>query len=170
MVSTILPEPMPEPKVVFEDDALQISIWSRVFINRWSTVATKQRLVVLRGHQMELIESVGDRRIAVVTILEDKTGLMPSSDARKEAESIARITRDALMLQAQVVEGDGFVAAAFRALLAGVALAIRAPYPIKVFRSLEDGLPWIEQQLLENGYRDDAQGVAGVLSGLGRAG
>ncbi|MCX4242588.1 hypothetical protein [Paraliomyxa miuraensis] len=155
-------------KVVFEDDALQLATWSRVFINRWRTAATKRRLTILRRHQLELIDSVDDRRIAVITILEDETGLLPPADARKEAEEIARITRDAVMLQAQIVEGRGFVAAALRAVLAGVALAARAPHPIKVFGTLEDGLPWIQQQLRRGGYHDDARGVSEVLIGLRR--
>lgn len=162
---------MPTATVVYEDADLQIATWSRVFVNRWRTAASKERLSILGEHQMALIDAVGDRRIAVVTVLEDKTGLMPNGEARKEAERIATVTRDALVLQAQVVEGDGFVAAAFRALLAGVALAIRPPYPIKVFRTAHDAMPWIEEHLRKGGYPDEATHVSAVvLELLGRSG
>jgi hypothetical protein len=157
---------MPAAKVLYEDDHLQIATWSRVFISRWRAAATKEQLVILCEHQLALIEAVGDRRIAVITVLEDKTGLMPSSDARKEAEAVAKATRDAVMLQAQIVEGEGFVAATFRALLTGVMLAIRAPYPNKVFRTVDDAMPWIEEHLHVAGYQDDAAGVSAAVSGL----
>lgn len=160
---------MPAAKVIYEDDDLQIATWSRVFINRWRAAATKERLITLCEHQLAHIESVGDRRIAVITVLEDKTGLMPSSDARKEAEVTAKATRDAVMLQAQIVEGDGFVAATFRALLTGVMLAIRAPYPNKVFKTVEDAMPWFEDHLHRAGYQDDAAGVLAAVTGLRNA-
>ena len=62
-----------------------------------------------------------------------------------------------------MVEGDGFVAASIRALLTGVALAIRAPYPNKVFRTVDEALPWVEEQLRKAGYADDAAGVAAAV-------
>lgn len=159
---------MPTATVVYEDDGLQIVTWSRVLVNRWKTAATKERLVVLREHQLALIDEIGDRRIAVITALEDRTGLMPSAEARKEAEAIAEATRDALILMAQVVEGDGFVAATFRALLAGIMLAIRAPYPNKVFKSVSDALPWVEEHLRRGGYEHDAAGLSTAVRGLPR--
>jgi hypothetical protein len=164
----ILAVPMAAPKVIFEDDGLQIAVWSRVFINRWRTAATQERLVILGRHQRALVEAIADRRIAVITTLEDKTGLMPNAAARKEAEVVAKAVRDAVLVQAQVVEGDGFVAASLRALLAGVMLAIRAPYPNKVFKTIEDALPWVEGQLHKAGYVEDAAGVVAAVTGLGR--
>lgn len=153
-------------RVVFEDEGLQIATWSRVFINRWRTVATLERLLILGEHQHALIKATGDHRIAVLTALEDKSGLMPNGPARKEAEAIARSTRDAVLLQAQVIEGDGFVAASIRALLTGVMLAIRAPFPNKVFKTVEEALPWVEEHLRKGGYPGDAEGVAAAVRGI----
>ncbi len=160
---------MDSPRVVYEDDGLQIATWSRVFINRWRTVATVERLTILGKHQHALIDAMGDRRIAVLTTLEDKSGLMPNAPARKEAEALARSTREAVILQAQVLEGDGFVAASIRALLTGVMLAIRAPFPNKVFKTVDEALPWVEEQLRKAKYADEAAGVvAAVRSVSGR--
>jgi hypothetical protein len=155
------------PRVVYDDEGLQIATWSRVFVNRWRTVATLERLVVLGKHQRALVQAMDDRRIAVVTVLEDKSGAMPSSPARKEAEAVAKSVREAVIVQAQVVEGDGFVAASIRALLTGISLAIRAPYPNKVFRTVDEALPWVEEQLRKAGYEQDAAGVAAAVRAVG---
>lgn len=160
--------PASAPEVVYEDQDLQLAIWSRVFINRWRTAATAPQLVRLHRHQRALIDAVGDRRIAVLTVLEDRSGLMPSSEAREQARRIAQDTRDAIFVQAQVVEGDGFVSATFRALLAGVMLAVRAPYPFRVFRSVTEALPWLEEHLERAGYQADARGVAEAIPELYR--
>lgn len=157
---------MPAPQVIYEDDGLQIATWSRVFINRWRTVASQERLAILGQHQRALVDATDDRRIAVIVTLEDKTGLMPNAAARKEAELVAKSVRDAVIVQAQIVEGEGFVAASMRALLTGVMLAIRAPYPNKVFKTVEDALPWVEGQLRRAGYEQDAAGVTAAVLGL----
>jgi hypothetical protein len=130
-------------------------------------VATLERLVVLGEHQRALVKATADQRIAVLTVLEDESGAMPSGPARKEAEAVAKSVRDAVAVQAQVVEGDGFVAASIRALLTGITLAIRAPYPNKVFKTLDEALPWFEAQLRRAGYEQDAAGVAAAVRSLG---
>jgi hypothetical protein len=159
---------VPTPRVVYDDEGLQIAIWSRVFINRWRTAATLERLLVLGKHQRGLVGATDDKRIAVVTVLEDKSGSMPSGPARKEAEAVAKSVREAVIVQAQVVEGEGFVAASIRALLTGITLAIRAPYPNKVFKTVDEALPWVEQQLVKAGYPQDAAGVAAAVRAVGR--
>lgn len=158
---------MSAPIVVHEDERLQIATWSRVFINRWKTAATVEHLDVLFEHERALIDSVGDGRIVVLTTLQDRTGMMPDGRARKRAERIALATRSAQILQAQVVEGDGFVSATARALLTGVTLASRVPYPIKVFRSESAALPWIGEGLARAGYGRDAAGLAAALGQRG---
>jgi len=161
---------VPVPRVVYDDEGLQIAVWSRVFINRWRTVATQERLVVLGEQQRALVQATDDKRIAVVTVLADKSGSMPSGPARKEAEVVAKSVRDAVIVQAQVVEGDGFVAASIRALITGISLAIRAPYPNKVFKTVEEALPWVEQQLTKAGYPEDAAGVGAAVRAVDRGG
>ena len=155
------------PRVVYDDEGLQIAIWSRVFVNRWRTVATLERLQVIGEHQRGLVRAVPDGRIAVLTVLEDRSGAMPSGPARKEAEAVAKSVREAVILQAQVVEGDGFVAASIRALLSGISLAIRAPYPNNVFRTVDEALPWAEGQLRRAGYDADADGIETAVRSLG---
>lgn len=161
---------VPVPRVLYDDEGLQIAIWSRVFINRWRAVATLERLLVLGEQQRALVKATGDQRIAVLTVLEDESGSMPSAPARKEAEAVAKSVRDAVIVQAQVVEGEGFVAASIRALLTGIALAIRAPYPNKVFKTVDEALPWVEEQLRKAGYADDAAGVAAAVRSVESAG
>lgn len=157
---------MTTPTVVHKSDDLLLATWSRVFINRWRTAATSELLSVVMREQLAFIDSFDDRKIAVLTTLEDSSGVMPNSASRKKAEEVAKATRESLILQAQVVQGDGFVAAAFRALLSGITLAIRAPYPTKVFKTEEEAMPWVAEQLKRAGHGDDAAGVAAAVESL----
>ena len=63
--------------------------------------------------------------------------------------------------------GRAAQAASIRALLSGVSLAIRAPYPNKVFKTVGEALPWVEEQLRKAGYEDDATGVAAAVRAVG---
>jgi hypothetical protein len=47
-------------------------------------------------------------------------------------------------------------------------LAIRAPYPNKVFKTVDESLPWVEDQLRKAGYPQDAAGVATAVRTIGR--
>ena len=157
---------MPSPTVVHQSDVLQLATWSRLFINRWRTAAAPKLLDTVLREQLAFIDSFEDRRIAVLTTLEDTSGLMPTGEARKKAEQIAKTTRDFQILQAQVVLGDGFVAATFRALLTGITLAIRAPYPTKVFKSEAAALPWIAEQMRKAGFDTDTGELIEAVDGL----
>ena len=66
---------------------------------------------------------------------------------------MARAGRECLLGSAQVVEGVGFVAAAARAVMSGIQLAVRAGYPQKVFGKVDDAMPWVGELLRKGGGR-----------------
>lgn len=159
---------MREAKAIHLEDELQLWTWGRVFVNRWVSPAQVVLLQRLAMAQAELIESVPDRRIAVFTVLAQNSTRLPSSDARKEAERIAKTYGPSIGTQAQVIEGNGFIAATARALLTGVNVAARVPYPVKVFAGAENSVPWFTDQLRTLGFESDGFGdVVRELSSSG---
>lgn len=158
------------PKVVHADDDIMLATWSRVFINRWVSPARKDLLVRLSDAQGEHIASIRDGRTAVFTILAQNSSRMPDADARKEAEVVAKRHSHAIAVSAHIVEGDGFLAAITRAMLSGINLAVRTPYPVKVFSSVDDSMPWFREQLKTLGWVEDAEGLPEALQSLAAQG
>ncbi len=150
-------------EVVHDDEELRIVTWSGVLANRWRATPTKAKLEVLGRHQRLLAGSTVGGRIVLVTVLSPNAGLLLSSDARKEAETLAKAGRDCLYGLAQVVEGEGFLAAATRAVMSGIQLAVRAGHPVKIFGKLDEALPWVAELLRTNGHERDADDVAEAL-------
>jgi hypothetical protein len=149
--------------VVHDDQELRIVTWASVLAVRWRATPTKDKLELLGRHQRLLADATVDRRIVLITVLSPKAGLLLSSDARKEAETFARAGREVLLGLAQVVEGEGFVAATARAVMSGIQLAVRAGHPVKVFGTLDEALPWVSELLRGGGHQRDAAEVAAAL-------
>lgn len=160
---------MPEaPTVVHDDDILQIVIWDRVVTSRWRSAPTKQGLKLLGQQQRALTKTFDDRRIFALTIVGPRANMLLSGEARKEAEVLAKIGRETLISLALVVEGEGFIAATARAVISGVQLAVRNPYPTKVFSDVGDARPWMEERLRAAGHSGVAEGLqAAIDDGLG---
>jgi hypothetical protein len=149
--------------VVHDDEELRIATWAGVLAVRWRTTPTKEKLQLLGRHQRLLADAIVDHRIVMVTVLSPDAGLILTSDARKEAENVARAGRECLLGSAQVVEGVGFVAAAARAVMSGIQLAVRAGYPVKIFGKLDEAMPWVSELLRAAGHERDAADVANAL-------
>jgi hypothetical protein len=149
--------------VVHDDEEVRIATWAGVVTTRWRRTPTREKLELLGQHQQRLADATMNHQIVAVTVLSPKAGLMLTGEARKEAENLARAGREYLLGQAQVVEGEGFMAAAARAVMSGIQLAVRAGYPVKIFGKLDDALPWIAELLREAGHERDADDVASAL-------
>lgn len=157
--------------VVHDDDELRIVTWSSVLAARWRATPTKTKLALLGRHQRMLADSTFDRRIVALTVLSPAASLALAGDARSEAEAMLKRGSGFTLGLAQVVEGEGFAAAAARAVLSGIQLAVHAGYPIRVFGTLDDALPWVSQLLRKAGHARDADDVEAALPrALGVAG
>lgn len=156
------------PNVVHDDENLQIVVWERVITSRWRSAPTKDGLVLLGRQQRALSDAFDDRRIFALTVVGPRAAMLISGEARREAEKLALAGRETLIGLAQVVEGEGFIAATARAVISGVQLAVRSPYPTKVFGSVEEARPWMEERLRAAGQAVVADGLqAAILAGLG---
>jgi hypothetical protein len=154
--------------VLHDDQEIRIVSWSCVLAVRWRATPTKAKLEMVGRHQRLLAGSTVDGRIVAITVVSPGASLILSGEARKESEVVAKAGRDYLLGLAQVVEGEGFAAAAARAVLTGIQLAVRAGYPQKVFGKVDDAMPWVGELLRKAGHTRDADDVGAVLpDGLG---
>lgn len=67
----------------------------------------------------------------------------------EEARSYIRteLARSNMLAAAQVVEGSGFRGAAMRSALAMIQLAVRAPFPMRVFGDIPGACEWLAAEL-----------------------
>jgi hypothetical protein len=149
--------------VLHDDEELRIVSWSCVLAARWRATPSKPKLELLGRHQRMLADATVDRRIVAITIVSPSASLILTGEARKESETLAKAGREYVLGLAQVVEGEGFGAAAARAVLTGIQLAVRAGYPQKVFGTLGDAMPWVAELLRKGGHERDADDVIATL-------
>jgi hypothetical protein len=69
----------------------------------------------------------------------------PTEEARSYIR--AELARSSMVAAAQVVEGTGFRGAAMRAVLSVLQLALRAPYPMMISSTVEEGASWLCKEL-----------------------
>lgn len=152
--------------IIHDDDDLRIVTWSAVVACRWKTTPTKDKIELIGRHQRELAQAVADHRIVMLNVLAPNTGALLSTAAREAAAGIAKDGSDFLLGSAQVVEGEGFGAAAARAVMSGIQLAVRAGYPTKVFGTVDEALTWVAELLRKAGLERDANEVTSALESV----
>ena len=151
------------PDVIHDDDELRIVTWSVVIASRWKATPTKEKIELVGRHQRALAQATVGNRIVMLNVLAPDTGALLSTAAREAAAGLAKDGREHLMGAAHVVEGQGFGAAAARAVMSGIQLAVRARYPTKVFGSTSEALPWVAELLRQAGLDRDADDVVEAL-------
>ena len=80
---------------------------------------------------------------ALLTVVE-LGAAVPSSAARDELGRVFASLADTIACSALVFEGTGFVAAGVRAIATTIAQVSRAPFPHRVFSSVEQAGAWLE--------------------------
>jgi hypothetical protein len=74
---------------------------------------------------------------------------LPSAEARALSATVLR--RLPLAFSVVTFEGAGFRAAAVRAVVAGISLLAKVPYPYKSFASIEDASTWVAMRTRADG-------------------
>lgn len=120
-------------------------------------IATQPGLLVaswggmIRTHQIQrldtiipaLLEESPGGRYCSITIIEPSISMRFEDDARELSAKLQKRWGDHMLAQAYLVEGTGFLPAAVRGATAGLHLMTRSPYPLKVFRDVEELAEWI---------------------------
>ena len=101
-------------------------------------------IAALKATQDFFVAHYQGRDMALLTIVEP-TAAPPESHER--AHMLANMHRfTGLRVVASVIEGEGFKAAAIRAVMAGLNLALRQPYPIRIFATVTEAAPWLHER------------------------
>jgi hypothetical protein len=128
-------------KVEYRDEALTIGTSGRVFAIVWKGEATLDRVRAIAAVSRRAYPQL-QSGFAMIVLLEDTT-TTPDAESRRLLSDLMKELASGMRAVAYVVPGAGFAAAAKRAVITGLSLAARPPYPVKVFQSLEHAEQYI---------------------------
>ena len=118
-------------------------LWRNVFATIWRDAPTLEHLRRLEAHQQEVTRRCPAGFVALAVLPSRHINM--SRELREAAEHLSTHPSPALMAVAEVITGDGFVAATTRMIAMGMALLNRRT-PTKLFASLEEAAIWVCQR------------------------
>ncbi len=121
-------------KVEYRDEALSIGTSGRIIAILWKGVPTVDRVHAIGEVSRRAAPKLRDG-FAMIVVLEETT-TVPDSEPRRLLAELMTELAPGIRAVAYISPGTGFAAAAKRAVITGLSLAARPPYPIKVFQSL----------------------------------
>ena len=121
--------------------------------------ATRESLEASRRANIEVFQEEGGVNFI---LLMKASAPLPSEEVRAESKKVAQEVRSNLRSQALVILGEGFGAAAHRALISTFLLFQRPGHPSKVFSDVESALDWQEKFWL-SASRDHVESAAQEL-------
>lgn len=90
-----------------------------------------------------ITEMLNERGATGILTVVEKGATLPSSEARAELASSLKTARS-MVCSALVFEGDGFRAAAVRAITTTIYQLAKPPFPLRVFATVEQAAHWME--------------------------
>ncbi|MBL8684795.1 MAG: hypothetical protein JNK05_36805 [Myxococcales bacterium] len=126
---------LPEARVFFAEDVLVL--WWR----QAPTLPAVQRI-------SETIERVTRHRSSNTRMLVVTSATMkaPDSEAREAMMASNRRTASKMAAVALAIEGEGFGAAAVRAVISGMYLVLKPPHPLKTHSDIATAARWLLEQ------------------------
>lgn len=111
-----------------------VGSWRNVFISVWRHRVEEHAIFNLRPaiHALKVVHPAG---IAMLTVLEPDADL-PTPGARQELPKLFKDIANGMACSALVCEGEGFRAAAVRALTTTINALAAPPYPHRVFPTI----------------------------------
>jgi hypothetical protein len=98
-------------------------------------------IVALRTLVQRMNRELG-RGVGLMVVIRADTK-PPSEEVREHIKATAKSFGSDVLAFAHVVEGEGFLAAAKRAAFTLLMGSVRLGFPIKVFRNVSEGMPWL---------------------------
>lgn len=120
-----------------------VGTWRNVFVCVWRHETHAAAVRNLKP-VIEALKAENPRGIAMLTVLESGAA-MPTAEARKELPTLFQDVAKGIACSGLVFEGEGFRAAAIRALTTTFNLVAAQPFPHKVF----SGISGAETMFLE---------------------
>lgn len=128
-------------QVFDHDPEFLVGGWHNVLVTVWRRSATAPLIRRVAPCQRDFMRRFPGG-FTLLTIVEPQ-GREFSAEASAEAVKLGRESHPYIRAHAYVIEGRGFVAAAVRSIVAGVALLTRFQAPQQVFDTVGEAVPWI---------------------------
>jgi hypothetical protein len=119
-----------------------MATWGSFLFAVWRRETTAVAVETLAARLGQLAADVGHEVGIVVIIEEGAAGLTP----QVRQLMTRRLQSAPLGVCVLAVEARGFQAAALRAIITGVGLLARPPFPYRAFASVEDAAKWLVRQ------------------------
>ena len=120
-----------------------LAVWRNVAVALWVRETQLTAVAAIGAVLAELTS--GGRRAALLQIA-DLGATFPSAEAREAITLLLKRHSSSLLASAVVFEAEGFKGAAARAVVSGIALMSRLPYPHEIFASVPAALDWIDRR------------------------
>lgn len=151
-----------ELELAAHDEAHAVATWRNLLIAVWRTET--RAAAVERVSQVLGMLAVRHRDVALLQVVE-AGATAPDADARRVISRMLKEHADVIRCSAVVYEGDGFRAATLRAVVTGIALLSRPPYPHVVFGSTIAAINWTARHFSHDGlvWAEQARNAVGEL-------
>jgi len=128
-------------KAITVGPGLFYATYSNLIFAIENTEPTIAYIVALRTLIYQMNRDLG-RGVGLMIVIRSDTK-PPNEDVREQIKAAARSFGSDVLAFAHVVEGEGFLAAAKRAAFTLLMGTARLGFPIKVFRNVGEGMPWL---------------------------
>jgi hypothetical protein len=122
---------------------VRVGHFGSLMVMVWRGTVTPESLDKTNEVEDALIKQHG--RISVIGIITDMGGGVPSAELRQKSAQAMKRFEPHVRGTALVVVAEGAKAVLFRTFLAGFTLLIDFPSPLKIFKSLADGVTWLQR-------------------------
>ena len=123
------------------EEGVAVGLWGDtlvVYYDRTPTMAT-----VAAIEAATKVEAQGVKSLTVLVAIEASRCRAPPADVRAQTQQTLQRFAERTGAIAYVLVGSGFGAAAARAVIGGILLVVRPNYPVKVFSTVREALPWL---------------------------
>ncbi len=124
--------------------------WGPVFITLWKKEARVDAARAIQFALRDFAASTPTGRVACLTVIEAKAEL-PSKDARIAVANLLRFNAESIVCSLNVMEGEGFRAAAVRGVVTGISLVARQPFPHRTSASVALAASWVATSMQKEG-------------------
>lgn len=143
--------PSGSAEILSRGSNLTVATWRNLFVIVWRGVVTLSAVEHADALLKRFAETVSGR-IVVMIVIEERTP-PPGLHTRNATVGVLRRMAPRILCLPVICEGQGFLASAQRAAIAGMNLILRYPYPHKTFATVDEAAEW----LILRGSRGSAQ-------------
>ena len=122
-----------------DEPAIFMAIQRDVLLLYWRSNPTVDS--ISKARQVLAEAARGGQKFHQITLVNKNAGMVPDgSDARRLMEAVLKENQKNYAMAVIVIEDQVFFAATIRAMLAGLQLVLRPPYPVKIVGSHPDAV------------------------------